>query len=153
MKFKLKIQLLSLAFILCLFSSAVVYAEGPSRIIINSAVAEIPEDMGSIKEFSGRTFVPVRFLLEYFNYLVSWDEEDRIVFGRNYAGDVFVMQVGSPFLTVREDGKKSENITMDVEPVLVAEEGRTYVPIRFLAQAIGYTVGYDDATGTVMLGK
>ena len=153
MKFKLKIQLLSLALVLCLLFSSNVYAEGPSQIIINSVVAEIPADMGSIKEFSGRTFVPVRFLLEYFNYSVSWDEEDRIVFGRNLLGDVFVMQVGSPFLTVREDGKKSENITMDVEPVLIAEEGRTYVPIRFLAQAIGYTVGYDDATGTVMLDR
>ncbi len=129
------------------------FSVGPSSILINGEFAEIPDDMGSIKAFSDRTFVPVRFVLEYFAYDVSWDDEDDVVFGRSRNGDVFVMQVGSPVLLFREKNMQSKKITMDVTPLLIAEEGRTYVPIRFLAEAIGYKVGYDNLTGTVMLDK
>ena len=142
-----------LVLLLGILFSVQVGAESPNKILINGTLADIPEDMGSMKVYADRTFVPVRFVLEYFKYDVSWDEKDRIVFGRNEAGNVFVMQVGSPYLTAREGNKKPENIIMDVEPFIVAEEGRTYVPIRFLAQAIGYKVGYDDFTGTVTLEK
>lgn len=139
--------------LLCMIFSVPAVAESPNRILINGTLADIPKDMGSLKVYADRTFVPVRFVLEYFKYDVSWDEQDKIVFGRNEAGNVFVMQVGSPYLTAREGDKKPENILMDVEPFIVPEEGRTYVPIRFLAQAIGYKVGYDDFTGTVTLEK
>lgn len=147
-----RISLLFIA-LMCLTAFFNAYANTPNKIVINAVTAEIPADMGSIKEASGRTFVPVRFLLEYFNYSVTWDEQDKIVFGRNSVGDVFVMQEGSPYLTVRQRGGKAQNIVMDAVPFLSPEEGRTYVPVRFLAQAIGYTVGYDDASGTVVLKK
>ena len=130
-----------------------VMAEGPNKILINGNLAEIPENMGSIKAYSDRTFVPVRFVLEYFDYSVNWDDKEKLVLGRNEAGNVFVMQIGSPLLVVKYKNEQPKNIVMDVEPILSYEEGRTYIPIRFLAQALGYNVGYYDLTGTVMLDK
>lgn len=148
----MKRGLLCITVLILIFSfSFDCFSVGPSSILINGELSEIPDDMGSIKAFSDRTFVPVRYVLEYFHYDVSWDDEDNVVFGRSQSGDVFVMQVGSPVLLFREKNMQSKKITMDVTPLLIAEEGRTYVPIRFLAEAIGYKVGYDDLTGTVML--
>jgi len=149
----MKKWLSSLVLLLLVCMPVSVMGEGPNTILINGDIAEIPEEMGSIKAFSDRTFVPVRFVLEYFNYSVSWDDKEKLVFGRNDAGNVFVMQIGSPLLIVKYKNEQPENIVMDVEPILSYEEGRTYIPIRFLAQALGYNVGYDDLTGTVMLDK
>ena len=42
---------------------------------------------------------------------------------------------------------------MDTAAFIDEEEGRTYVPVRFLAEAMGYTVGWDEATQTVSLDK
>lgn len=125
-----------------------------SVILINGEQAVIGEGMGSVVEKNSRTFVPVRFVLEYFGYEVFWDSEKETVLGRNNQGRVFIMQVGSPLLIfVDDDGTNQKSYLMDVEPFLNYEEGRTYVPLRFLAEGLGYKVGYDEATRTVTLDK
>lgn len=144
--------------ILCLLSVCFTVAlntafAAESTILINGTEAHIAPEMGSVKNFSDRTFVPVRFVLEYFGFSVTWDSNEQLVLGRNSGGDVFLMQVSNPVLAVKYADGSLKNIEMDVSPVLVPEEGRTYIPVRFLAQAIGYQVGYDDLTGTVMLDK
>ena len=129
------------------------FAAPDSVILINGVEAPIEPSMGSVKNISSRTFVPVRFILEYFGFNVTWEDTDQIVMGRNSQGDMFLMQVSNPVLSVKHADGSFETIEMDVSPILSAEEGRTYIPVRFLAQAIGYKVGYDEATGTVMLDK
>ena len=42
---------------------------------------------------------------------------------------------------------------MDTAAFIDATEGRTYVPIRYLAEALGYNVGWDETTQTVTLDK
>ena len=141
------IPVLSLCFICPAF------ADSGSEIMINGVKAPIASEMGSVKNISGRTFVPVRFVLEYFGFDVTWDGTEKVVLGRNKAGDVFLMQVENTMLVLKTKDDVFSVIEMDVSPVLVAEEGRTYIPVRFLAQAIGYNVSYDEATGTVKLDK
>ncbi|MBC7326154.1 MAG: copper amine oxidase N-terminal domain-containing protein, partial [Moorella sp. (in: Bacteria)] len=41
------------------------------------------------------------------------------------------------------------SLTMDVAPEIV--NGRTMLPARFVAQALGASVGYDDANQTVTI--
>lgn len=124
-----------------------------SAILINGERAVIGEGMGSVVNRSERTFVPIRFALEYFGYEVTWSDEDKLVLGRNADGDVFIMQVGSPLLFFKAANGNDKTITMDVEPFLNDAEGRTYIPLRFLAEVLEYKVDYDDATGTVTLDK
>lgn len=126
---------------------------GNAEIIIDGKKAEISEEMGSVVLKDDRTFVPVRFVLENFGYDVSWSSEDKLVLGRNKAGDVFVMQVGSPLLIFKGADGTDKNEKMDVTPFLNETEGRTYIPIRFLAETLGYKVGYNDADKTVTLDK
>ena len=40
---------------------------------------------------------------------------------------------------------------MDTKAYIDDAESRFYLPIRFLAEAIGYNVGWDEATETVSL--
>ena len=124
-----------------------------TEILINGEKATIQEGMGSIVEKDWRTFVPVRFALEYFGYQVSWVEKDRMVFGVNEDGSMFVMQVGSNFLFFKDKDNNEKKVEMDVAPFLNNQEGRTYIPLRFLADVLGYQVGYDEATSTVTLDK
>lgn len=42
---------------------------------------------------------------------------------------------------------------MDTNVFIDDSEGRMYIPIRFFAQAMGYTVGWDEATETVRLDR
>jgi len=46
-----------------------------------------------------------------------------------------------------------KEIKMDTVPILNKQEGRTYVPIRFIAEAMEYQVGWDEVTETVTLTK
>lgn len=81
-----------------------------------------------------RTFVPLRALLEAFGAEVDYaDKTGEITITLN--DDEVVMTVGRSDYTV--NGVKK---TMDVAPYIVAEAGRTMVPVRFVAQAIGYKV-------------
>ena len=133
-------------------SSLAVFADS-SEILINGEKAVIGEGMGSVVTKQDRTFVPVRFVLEYFGYNVTWNDDDRLVFGRNNDGDIFIMQVGSKKLFFNRADGTSKNIEMDVEPFLNEDESRTYIPLRFLAEVLGYNVDYNGSTDTVTLDK
>ena len=135
-----------------ILSVTTVFADG-ATILINGEKAVIGEGMGSVVEKQFRTFVPVRFVLEYFDYDVTWSDEDQLVLGRNVAGDIFVMQVGSPLLIFKGVDGSSKTINMDVTPFLNNEENRTYIPLRFIAEVLEYEVGWDEATDTVTLDK
>lgn len=135
-----------------ILSVTTVFADG-ATILINGEKAVIGEGMGSVVEKQFRTFVPVRFVLEYFDYDVTWSDEDQLVLGRNVAGDIFVMQVGSPLLIFKGVDGSSKTINMDVTPFLNNEENRTYIPLRFIAEVLEYEVGWDETTDTVTLDK
>lgn len=91
--------------------------------------------------------VPIRALAEAFDAEVIWDNDARTV-TINYDADTqIVMTVGEETYTV--NGAEQ---TMDTEPVIQGE--RTYVPIRFAAEALGFTVtplyNSNGTTGSVV---
>lgn len=135
-------------------SSAFAAAE---QIIINGNAAQIPADMGTIKEMDGRTFVPIRFIMENLGCSVQFIDENKMAVIESIAC-TYLIQEGNPTLFVLQDQyEKTENISMDTAAFIEEVElngqnyGRMYVPIRFLAQAIGYDVGWDETTQTVTL--
>lgn len=147
-------RVISIIAVLCVLASAMSVFAANTEIIIDGKNATIADGMGSIAEKDDRTFVPIRFLLEYFNYTVVWSDETQMVTGKNAdSGEMFVMQVDNKNLFFFDALGNKEIVEMDVAPYLNNAEGRTYVPLRFIAQAIGYNVGWDDATKTVTLTK
>ncbi|MCL1845444.1 MAG: copper amine oxidase N-terminal domain-containing protein [Defluviitaleaceae bacterium] len=75
------------------------------------------------------------------------DDDDNDVAPPPAPGDLHLtLQVDQTFITCRITG---ERIFMDVTPTIV--DGRTLVPVRFIAYALGATVNWNDATRTVSL--
>lgn len=154
MKKQFFLALFMILAVLCTSFSAFAVAES---IIINGNVAQIPADMGIIREKDERTFVPIRFVMEYLDCHVDYDETNR---SATVASDTcaYLIQDGNNRLFVipypNAEGMQVTEpyaITMDTVPYIEETEGRMYIPIRFLAQAIGYTVGWDEETQTVTL--
>lgn len=125
-----------------------------ATILIDGVEAQIPDGMGKVVITQDRTFVPIRFVLEYFNYAVDWMEEEQSIMCIDNANNMFMMQIGtSAFMFKPSTELVAYKYEMDVAPFLNEEEDRSYVPIRFLAERMGYEVGYDTETSTVTLNK
>mgnify|MGYP000946276819 CR=1 FL=1 len=93
-----------------------------------------------------RTYVPVRYLAYAIGVAendVVWDAAtSKVTFTK---GDKVVeLTIGSTTITVNGEAQ-----TMDVAPEIV--NSRTMLPARFVAEAFGATVGWDAATGTVLV--
>lgn len=77
--------------------------------------------------------VPIRALAEAFDAEVEWDNDARTVTIAYDTGITIVMTVGEETYTVND-----EEMTMDTAPVIQGD--RTYVPVRFAAEGMGFTV-------------
>lgn len=95
-------------------------------------------------EQDGRTYLPVRYVADALGVAsdnIMYNPADQSVI--IIKGDrVIKLQIGSNVMTVN-----GVSFTMDV-PAL-EKNGRTMLPIRFVAQALGAAVDYDAATQTV----
>jgi len=97
----------------------------------------------------GRVYVPYRAVFEALSAEVSYAASAKTVSAQR--DDVAVtFAVGANQVVVTENGK-SETIQVDAAPYIDEESGRTMVPVRFAAQALGAGVGWDKQTKTVYL--
>ena len=97
---------------------------------------------------NNRTYVPVRYLANACGVSdadILWSDANRTVTltGKN---TVVKLTVGSNIITT-----STGTITADV-PVII-KDNRTYLPARFVANAFGAEVTWDDATRTVTIAK
>ena len=122
-------------------------------IIIDGVTAEIPNGMGEIQERDNRTFVPLRFVSEFLKNDVWYDDEIKTATVESDSCIIFVQNGNNVLNIVSKTTFDVQSVTMDTAAYIDASEGRTYIPIRYLAEALGYTVGWNDATQTVTLDK
>lgn len=114
-------------------------AETYPTVRVNGAVVEYPDAEPYVDE-NGRTMIPVRFVTEELGADVKWDGKTRTAsISKN--GIKVDITIGSPDLKVTQNGK-TETVKMDTAAVL--KDGRTYVPIRYVAEALGAYVDYCD---------
>ena len=122
------------------------------NISLDGQVLNVPEDMGAPFAQDNRTYVPVRFMLEYFGYDVTYSKAEKQVIGTDSNGSLFMMQVGNPLLFFKgAEATEINKVTMDVTPVVDYSLGRIYIPASFLIREMGYGVEYDKATKTVVI--
>ena len=118
--------------------TSVVMTIGSSDYVVNNDI--VTGDAAPYVDSNWRTMVPFRVLGETFGATVNWNEDDQTV---TYTlGDTeIVMTIGEDTYTVNGEEK-----TMDTAPVI--QNDRTMVPVRFVAEALGYTVTpLQDANG------
>ena len=92
-----------------------------------------------------RTFLPIRYVAETLNYQVSWDQDTQGI-TMTSGGTTVNMNVGNREYTVNDTPK-----TMDTEPFIRSD--RTYVPLRFAAEAFGENVQWDNNNRTAIIGS
>ena len=117
------------------------------------AVADGKVVMSDLAAFikDGRTFVPVRFIAEQLGAEVSFttNAEGRTETVTLTRPDLTVtMTMGSSSVVVVKNGVSS-TVTADVAAYVVPESGRTVLPFRALAEAMGATVSFGPEGGMV----
>ncbi len=114
-----------------LANRTVVMTIGSSNYIVNNNI--VKGDAAPFVDSNWRTMVPLRALAESFDAEVNWDNDARTVTINYDANTQIVMTIGEETYTVN-----GEEMTMDTAPVIQGE--RTYVPVRFAAEGMGFTV-------------
>lgn len=94
-----------------------------------------------------RTFLPFRAVFEAMGAEVN---NDGSVITAVRGDKTLTMTVGSAEATVTQQGVTT-SISMDVAPYVDASTWRTYVPVRFAAQAFDCAVGWDGAANTAVI--
>lgn len=157
-KFNFK-KAVSVSLLISMMVPAVVSAAGqlpPSAssqgvsIVVNGERQVPPADMGSpyIDMNSSRTMVPVRFVSEKLglnvNYVMkSTDTPNGGIIVGNKNGTIITMSTNST-TAVKITKDKKETLVLDAPSIIY--DGRTYVPIRFISEALGYKVDWRDNT-------
>ena len=119
--------------------NTVVMTIGSTDYVVNNDI--VKGDAAPYVDDAWRTMVPFRVLGETFGATVDWDQDAQSV-TYIYGDTELVMTIGEDTYTIN-----GEEFNMDTAPVLSGD--RTYVPVRFVAEGLGYTVTplYDAESG------
>ena len=96
----------------------------------------------------GRTMLPVRAIVEALGGRVSWDAARRVV-GVVLGTKTLELIIGRSFATVNGTPVAIDPANALVVPIIV--KGRTMLPVRFVAEQLGATVGWTPTTQVVTL--
>lgn len=130
-----------------LANTSVVMTIGSADFVINNQVITMEDAAPYVAK--DRTFVPFRALGEALGAEVEWDNDARTV-TYTLGKTEIVMTIDSTTYTVNGEEK-----TMDVAPEISGD--RTYVPVRFVGEALGFKVtalyAADGTTSSVVFQK
>ena len=118
------------------------------KILINNKLVQT--DVAPFIE-EGRTLIPLRSVMEELGLSVTWEEESRAV-GVHTDDTSLELAIGSDRAKVTKKidaATVAETFSLDVPARIV--EDRTFIPIRFVAQTLGFNVGWIETTQTVTI--
>ncbi|MBC7765118.1 MAG: copper amine oxidase N-terminal domain-containing protein [Hyphomonadaceae bacterium] len=136
------VAMISIISLLVVLTCSVAFA-GDVKVFVNDV--ELQSDVPATI-VSDRTFLPFRAV---FNALgvkdenISWSQQSTSI-SINHNGLFLFIVVGSNGAVVGD-----KLVTLDATPFI--KDGRTMVPIRFVAQALGANVDWDAATQSVKI--
>lgn len=104
---------------------------------------EVAADAAPFIDANSRTMVPVKFISEALGAKVDWDGNTRLV---TVTKGMVVINLTIGSNQIITNGKAT---TMDTAAVI--KDSRTFVPVKYIAEALGLSVGWDGAARTVIL--
>ncbi len=139
---KTVISLFTALALMCSLFCLPVFAASDIKVLVNGKQLEfdvMPMMVGD------RVFVPMRAIFEALGATIEWSDEDQTVTA--VCGDTSV------FLQVGNDLAKVDTtlVTLDAEPFV--EQERTMVPLRFVGEALGAEVNWDEKRSTVTISQ
>ncbi|OPX92641.1 MAG: hypothetical protein A4E53_00369 [Pelotomaculum sp. PtaB.Bin104] len=124
--------------------SKAVFKIGDSKFTLNG-VEQTMDAAPYLK--NDRTYLPIRFVAKAVgvpesNIIWNGDEQTVVLIKDS---TVVKLTIGSTTMTIN-----GTPVTMDVAPEIV-DPGRTMLPVRWVSQALGCDISWDDATQTVTI--
>ena len=124
--------------------SLTAFADNSPSVYVNGEKLLFADNVNPyIDVTSGRTLVPMRGIYEAIGATVEWDGVTRTAFAMK----------GDTYTTVQIGNKKAfvnnEEHTLDVEAVITND--RTFLPLRFVAEALGAQVEWDHDNYAVVI--
>lgn len=114
------------------------YAAGEIRLVVDGSTVQTDAAPVIV---NGRTLVPVRSLFEKLNASVNWIAATAQV----------VVESGNNKITLTVNSNKAyvnnKTVTLEAAPTIMND--RTYVPVRFISENLGYNVDWNESTRTV----
>lgn len=115
------------------------------RVKIDGEAVVFDEAYGKPFQYEdSRVMLPFRKLFELFGWTVNWDEALQTITAYSPDGDDMKMTIGRNIYEC--NGVKIE---FDVAPLI--RQDRTYIPVRVIAESMGYVVGWEEASQTVTI--
>lgn len=130
--------------VLTLLSAIPALASDGIQVYVNGVRVEFDTEPEII---NGRIFVPLRGISEALDIAPSWDSEAGSV-SINYNGCLTTITIGSTTATRREEGAVT---SAELEAAPYIKDGRTMVPLRFVAETLRMEVNWDEATRTATI--
>ncbi len=153
---KKKLFLLTISFFCCLIFSTSVSADCIDTEVlvslqinnpimkINGVETEIDAGRGTVPVIiNGRTLVPIRAIIEAFGGTAYWDESTRSVH-LTMENDFIILQIDNTVAYLN-----SSPYILDTVPTI--QNGRTLLPIRFVAEKFNLGVAWDDTSQTIFI--
>ncbi len=119
------------------------------QAIVGGKVSGIDQNGSSPYILGGRAMIPLRFTSEQMGASVKWVSNTKPVIIR-YGSTVVSLTAGSRTLTVTKNGVSTKR---EIDQAPVIKGGRVYVPLRDVAEALGFSVYYDDSTRVVLMSE
>ena len=114
-------------FLLCLLAlSLPAMAADRVEVVVSGEILESDADAEIV---NGRTFVPLRAIAEKLGADVDWDQETQSI---TLTRDAAMTKLTIDSLDATVNGR---DMTIEAAPYI--KEGRTFVPLRFIAQGLG----------------
>ena len=118
----------------------VVLTIGSSVMTVNGAQTEVDPGLGTTPVLEqGKTFLPIRTLVEALGGTISYDTSSKAV-SISLDEQIIKLTIGSTAATVN-----GQSQTLDVAP-FVSKTGRTMLPLRFIGSNLNSQVAWDSAT-------
>lgn len=133
---KNKVSLLALLAVILVFSMMLVPLQAREttnvQISINGEALDIPQEYGyPFIDRQARTIVPIRIISETLGHNVEWEGSTRTAIIDDIRIKIGDNKIQTP------DG------IIKMDTVAIIKDNRTHVPVRFVAEALGYEISYD----------
>lgn len=96
-----------------------------------------------------KAFIPAKYAIEPFGGTITWNQSTKTV-KCTLNGKFLQMTVG---LNQAKLGTKTVQIDPDKSIAPIIQNGRVLVPMRFLCEGLGLTVGYEQKTSEILISR
>ena len=125
-------------------NNTVISLQVGSPVIIICGQEQFIDERGTVPVIqNGRALIPIRAVIEAMNGTVEWDGEIQTV----------ILTHGENVIQLKKDSDTAylNDVahTLDAVPEII--NNSTMLPVRFIAESLGFKVDWDDSTSTITI--